>query len=126
MVAPFLIGRNLGDPDALRVLFLKGAGDDEYAGKMYCSVEIALHRHRSARRKACPVSELIGGRVRDRIRLYGSAGMYMPPETVRRGGRRGRRTRIPRIQDAARRSGRKRICGPSGSCAKRRARHSIS
>ncbi len=27
-----------------------------------------------------PVSELIGGRVRDRIHLYGSAGMYMPPE----------------------------------------------
>ena len=27
-----------------------------------------------------PVSELLGGRVRDRIRLYGSAGMYMPPE----------------------------------------------
>ena len=26
------------------------------------------------------MSELIGGRVRDRIRLYGSAGMYMPPE----------------------------------------------
>ena len=27
-----------------------------------------------------PVSELIGGRIRDRIRLYGSAGMYMSPE----------------------------------------------
>ncbi len=27
-----------------------------------------------------PVSELLGGRVRDRIRLYGSGGMYMPPE----------------------------------------------
>ena len=27
-----------------------------------------------------PVSELLGGRVRDRIRLYGSAGMYMAPE----------------------------------------------
>ena len=26
------------------------------------------------------VSELLGGRVRDRIRLYGSGGMYMPPE----------------------------------------------
>ncbi len=26
------------------------------------------------------VSELVGGRVRDRIRLYGSAGMYMSPE----------------------------------------------
>ena len=34
------------------------------------------------RRKAqgVPVSELLGGRVRDRIRLYGSAGMYMAPE----------------------------------------------
>jgi L-alanine-DL-glutamate epimerase-like enolase superfamily enzyme len=30
--------------------------------------------------KGLPISELIGGRVRDRIRLYGSAGMYMPPE----------------------------------------------
>ena len=27
-----------------------------------------------------PLSELLGGRVRDRIRLYGSAGMYMSPE----------------------------------------------
>jgi L-alanine-DL-glutamate epimerase-like enolase superfamily enzyme len=27
-----------------------------------------------------PVSELLGGRVRDTIRLYGSGGMYMPPE----------------------------------------------
>ena len=26
-----------------------------------------------------PVSELIGGRLRERIRLYGSAGMYMSP-----------------------------------------------
>src|SRR5207245_832919 len=25
------------------------------------------------------LSEAVGGRVRDRIRLYGSAGMYMPP-----------------------------------------------
>src|SRR5215203_2200157 len=42
LVAPFLTGRNLGDPDALRVLFVKSAGDDEYAAKTYCSVEIAL------------------------------------------------------------------------------------
>ena len=27
-----------------------------------------------------PLSEAVGGRVRDRIRLYGSAGMYMSPE----------------------------------------------
>ena len=79
VVAPFLIGRNLGDPDALRVLFLKEANPDEYAGKMYCSVEIAL-LDALGKAKGLPVSELIGGRVRDRIRLYGSAGMYMPPE----------------------------------------------
>ena len=79
MVAPFLIGRNLGDPDALRVLFLKEASPDEYVGKMYCSVEIAL-LDVLGKPKGLPVSELIGGRVRDRIRLYGSAGMYMSPE----------------------------------------------
>ena len=46
---------------------------------MYCAVEIALY---DAVGKALnvPVSELLGGRVRDRIRLYGSAGMYMSPE----------------------------------------------
>ncbi len=33
-----------------------------------------------ARALGVPLSETVGGRVRDRIRLYGSAGMYMPPE----------------------------------------------
>src|SRR5690606_25869132 len=42
VVAPFLVGRTLGDVDALRVLFLSGPGADEYTAKMYCSVEIAL------------------------------------------------------------------------------------
>jgi L-alanine-DL-glutamate epimerase-like enolase superfamily enzyme len=79
LVAPFLTDRNLGDPDALRVLFTKSAGDDEFAVKTYCSVEIAL-MDILGKAKGLPVSELIGGRVRDRIRLYGSAGMYMPPE----------------------------------------------
>jgi L-alanine-DL-glutamate epimerase-like enolase superfamily enzyme len=79
VVGPFLEGRTLGDPDALRVLFLKGPGEDEHAAKTYCSVEIALYDI-AGKAKGLPVSELIGGRVRDRIRLYGSAGMYMPPE----------------------------------------------
>ena len=35
IVAPFLVGRALGDTDALRVLFLKSAGTDDYAAKMY-------------------------------------------------------------------------------------------
>lgn len=79
VVAPFLVGRNLGDPDALRVLFLNEASPDEYVVKMYSSVEIAL-LDALGKAKGLPVSELIGGRVRERIRLYGSAGMYMPPE----------------------------------------------
>jgi L-alanine-DL-glutamate epimerase-like enolase superfamily enzyme len=47
--------------------------------KVYCAVEIALYDLLGRSRKL-PVSELIGSRVRDRIRLYGSAGMYMPPQ----------------------------------------------
>ena len=30
--------------------------------------------------EGCPVHALLGGKVRDRVRLYGSAGMYQPPE----------------------------------------------
>lgn len=83
-VAPFLVGRTLAEPDALRVLFLKApelksSAQPEYIAKMYTSVEIALYDI-LGKAKGLPVSELIGGRVRDRIRLYGSAGMYMPPE----------------------------------------------
>jgi L-alanine-DL-glutamate epimerase-like enolase superfamily enzyme len=47
--------------------------------KIYCSVEIAL-LDLLGKAHGVPVSELLGGRVRDRIRLYGSAGMYMSPE----------------------------------------------
>ena len=78
-VAPFLEGRCLSDPDALRVRFLEAVGPDPELVKVYASVEIALY-DLYGKAKGVPVSELIGGRVRDRIRLYGSAGMYMPPE----------------------------------------------
>ncbi|MFC1635792.1 mandelate racemase/muconate lactonizing enzyme family protein [Planctomycetota bacterium] len=47
--------------------------------KTYRSVEIAL-LDLVGRYEGCAVSELLGGRARDRIKLYGSAGMYMPPE----------------------------------------------
>ncbi len=83
-IAPFLEGRTLADPDALRVRFFEaltalGPGGDADLRKIYCSVEIALY-DLCGKAWGAPVSELIGGRVRDRIRLYGSAGMYMPPE----------------------------------------------
>ena len=78
-IAPFLVDRALADPDALRVQFLKGPGGDPDLAKTYCSVEIALY-DLAGKALGVPVSELLGGRVRDTIRLYGSAGMYMPPE----------------------------------------------
>jgi L-alanine-DL-glutamate epimerase-like enolase superfamily enzyme len=78
VVAPFLEGRNLADPDALRVQFTEGPGVSLDHLKLYCAVEIALY-DLVGKAKGVPVSELLGGRVRDRIRLYGSAGMYMTP-----------------------------------------------
>src|SRR5689334_22740484 len=78
-VGPFLAGRTLADPDALRIQFLNVTGGDRELGKLYCCVEIALYDI-VGKAHEVPVSELIGGRVRDRIRLYGSAGMYMSPE----------------------------------------------
>jgi len=79
VVAPFLEGRALADPDALRVLFMEGPGADPSLARVYCAVEIALY-DLAGKAKGVPVSELLGGRVRDSIRLYGSAGMYMTPE----------------------------------------------
>lgn len=79
VIAPFLVGHHLADPDALRVLFLKGPGTNPALARIYCSVEIGLF-DALGKAHGIPVSEFIGGRVRDRIRLYGSAGMYMPPE----------------------------------------------
>jgi L-alanine-DL-glutamate epimerase-like enolase superfamily enzyme len=79
VIAPWLEGRTIADPDALRVLFLDGPGANPDLAKIYCAVEVALY-DLAGKAMGMPVSELIGGRVRDRIRLYGSAGMYMPPE----------------------------------------------
>jgi L-alanine-DL-glutamate epimerase-like enolase superfamily enzyme len=79
LIAPFLTGRQLADPDALRILFQQGPGTDAEVSKIYSAVEVALY-DLAGKAVNQPVSELIGGRVRDRIRLYGSAGMYMPPE----------------------------------------------
>jgi len=78
-IGPFLSGRTCADPDALRVLFLQGPGSKEPLMKYYASVEIALYDV-LGKALSVPVSELLGGRVRDRIQLYGSAGMYMPPQ----------------------------------------------
>jgi L-alanine-DL-glutamate epimerase-like enolase superfamily enzyme len=80
-IRPFLMGRAMADPDALRVQFLSGPGVDPEAAKVYGAVEIALY-DLAGKAHGVPVSELIGGRTRDRIRLYASAGMYMEPELL--------------------------------------------
>jgi L-alanine-DL-glutamate epimerase-like enolase superfamily enzyme len=78
-IAPYLSGRMLADPDALRIHFQQGPGANPEVMKAYCAVEIALY-DLLGKQHGVPVSELLGGRVRERIRLYGSAGMYMTPE----------------------------------------------
>jgi L-alanine-DL-glutamate epimerase-like enolase superfamily enzyme len=73
VIRPFLIGK-----DPRRWAELKFSGDLEIT-KTYRAVEIAL-MDLAARYEGCALSEIIGGRKRDRIKLYGSAGMYMSPE----------------------------------------------
>ena len=73
VIRPFLMGK-----DPRQWADFKFPGDLEIT-KTYRAVEIAL-MDLAARYEGCPLSEIIGGRKRDRIKLYGSAGMYMSPE----------------------------------------------
>jgi L-alanine-DL-glutamate epimerase-like enolase superfamily enzyme len=79
VIAPFLAGRTLADTDALRVHFLEECGRDTEQQKLYGAVEIALY-DLIGKEQGLSVSELLGGRMRDRIRLYASAGMHTTPE----------------------------------------------
>lgn len=79
VIAPFLQGHLLTDPDALRIRFLQAHASDLYAQKVYGAVEVALY-DLVGKKKSKPISELLGERERDQIKLYGSAGMYMSPE----------------------------------------------
>lgn len=72
-IAPFLDGR---DPRKWRELRFTASPEIQ---KTYHAVEIAL-LDLAARFEGCPLSEIAGGRQRSRIKLYGSAGMYMPPD----------------------------------------------
>jgi L-alanine-DL-glutamate epimerase-like enolase superfamily enzyme len=79
VIAPFLEGRDSTEIESLRQEFHASAALDPAIGKTYSGVEMALY-DLLGKERDLPVSELIGGRVRDDIRLYGSAGMYQPPE----------------------------------------------
>src|SRR5438552_14530898 len=72
-IRPFLIGR-----DPLKWAEFELQGDLE-TKKTYHAVEVALIDI-AAKFEGAPMSDLVGGRKRDRIKLYGSAGMYMSPQ----------------------------------------------
>ena len=72
-IAPFLDGR---DPREWSSFDFQAELETT---KTYRAVEIALI-DLAARYEGAPLSELTGGRRRDRIKCYGSAGMYMTPE----------------------------------------------
>ncbi len=79
VIAPFLEGRDGTEIEFLREEFHATPGIGLATEKIYSGVEMALY-DLLGKQRGLPVSELIGGRVRDGIRLYGSAGMYQPPE----------------------------------------------
>ena len=80
VIGPFLVGQTLADPDAMRVHFNTATGPDAKTARAYTMVEVALY-DLVGQQRGVPVSELLGGRVRDRIQLYASAGMYQSPES---------------------------------------------
>lgn len=72
-IGPFLEGR---DPLAWKSFDFEAGLE---MTKTYRAVEVAVI-DLAAKYEGAPMSELVGGRKRDRIKLYGSAGMYMSPE----------------------------------------------
>ena len=75
VIRSFLLGK-----DPRKWTELKFVGDLELT-KTYCAVEIALIDLARARFEGCALSELIGGRKRDRIKLYQQRGnVYVAPE----------------------------------------------
>lgn len=71
-IAPFLEGSDLRNWRDFQF-----PGDPAHR-KIYAAVEIAM-MDAAARYEGCALSEIAGGRVRDDLKLYGSAGMYMEP-----------------------------------------------
>ncbi len=72
-IGPFLEGR---DPTEWSDFGFRAALETQ---KTYHAVEVAVI-DAAAKAEQATMSELLGGRKRERIKCYGSAGMYMPPE----------------------------------------------
>lgn len=72
-IGPFLEGR---DPAKWRDFGFHAPLDTQ---KTFHAVEVAVI-DAAAKAEGATMSELLGGRKREQIKCYGSAGMYMPPE----------------------------------------------
>ena len=72
-ISPFLEGR---DPNQWQSFGFQGSHELE---KTYRAVELAV-LDAAAKAEGATMSDLLGGRRRDRIKCYNSAGMYMPPD----------------------------------------------
>ncbi len=73
VIRPFLLGK---DPHRWKQFKFQS---DLETTKTYYAVEVGI-LDLVGKAEGCPVSELLGGRKRDKIKLYGSAGMYMSPQ----------------------------------------------
>lgn len=73
MIGPFLEGRN---PAKWREFGFRAGLETQ---KTYHAVEVAVI-DAAAKAEGATMSDLLGGRKREHIKCYGSAGMYMPPE----------------------------------------------
>jgi L-alanine-DL-glutamate epimerase-like enolase superfamily enzyme len=72
-IREFLLGKN---PLKWKEFGFSGSAEIQ---KTYYATEVAL-LDLVGKYENCGISELMGGRVRQNIKLYGSAGMYMSPE----------------------------------------------
>lgn len=73
IIGPFLEGR---DPSRWREFGFEAALETQ---KTFHAVEVAVI-DAAAKSEGATISELLGGRKRNRIKCYGSAGMYMPAD----------------------------------------------
>lgn len=77
LLSDLLVGQEASDITAIDSLVAsQGRGDLLLA---YGAVNVALH-DLIGKYEGCTVSELLGGRKQEKLRLYGSAGMYQRPE----------------------------------------------
>ena len=81
LIAPFLEGRTLRDPDALRILFHQRSGVTQEVSRVYDAVEMALY-DLTARGFGVALCDLLGGPVRDEVRVYTVTPGGGPEETV--------------------------------------------